>query len=408
MYFETIHNVEQFDEVQEDDDAYSTYLESDTDELDDVTLGNLLFAHVSGDSASVLCLEQISDIMRERERKPNNKVGHPTAPVDGPGQVDDGEREYAGRATECRVSHHSGSDGMYDQPEEAFAPEDTNPAAEHIYETLDDCGEQYVLYIAKGSDDSGDTPVHAGDTPRHSGGTPTMPSSDVSDRSDCSDRKPKLPKQNSLPGSSELPQNSERRKSEGDVLRRKKRCTGKAADSSVAPKLPPNRPTRMSEPAEYAAIPATSVERRNSSNKGQAVGAQVPQATPQPLVIKHKGKTYLIPVIEAKETKVGKCSRHQQSKKQSRLNPNSLSRHTISVAVPPQMVVAGVTLRPMSRSESSAFSTCAYQSTTLPISVKTSDQFSPQRRKTSKQSAVSCAPHHVSTQVQQVTHYGVL
>lgn len=407
MYFETIHNVEQFDEVQEEDDAYSTYLESD-DDLDDVTLGNLLFAHVSGDSASVLCLEQVSDVltMREREKKSSIQAGRPTVSLDSQGQVNGDEREYAGRALECRVSHHSGSDGMYDQPEEgAFAPEDTNTAAEHIYESLDDCGEQYVLYIAKGSDGSG----HSGDTLGHAGGTSAKPSSDVSDRSDCSGGKPKLPKQNSLPGSREQgSEDHERRKSEGDILRRKKRCTEKS-DDSVAPKLPPNRPTRVSrgsgEPADCAAIPATSVERRNSSKK---LGAQVSQATPQPLVIKHKGKTYLIPVVEAKETKAEKAGKHQQLKRQSRLNPNSLSRQTISVAVPPQMVVAGVTLRPMSHSESTAFSTCAYQSTTLPISVKTSDQPSPHRRKSSKQSVLCVPPQHTSTQMQQVTHYGVL
>lgn len=400
MYFETIHDIDQFDEVREND-TYSSYLEADSD-LDDVALGNLLFAHVNGDSASVLCLEQVSDVLTARERekqlhKGGGGGGRPNSMGSkGPNVEEDDEQGElrTERGAECLVSHHSGSDGMYDQPEEAFAPEDP---AEHIYETLDDCGEQYVLYIAKGSDGSG-----------HSGDAPAKPSSDVSDKSDGSG-KPKLPKQNSVPNSQESaagPQDNERRKSEGDVVRRKKRCTEKekerAEGSAGAPKLPPNRPSRVSrtsaDSAEYAAVTNASVERRNSLKKS----APVLQATPQPLVIKHKGKTYLIPVVESKESK----SEKSKSKRQSRNNPNSMSKQTISLAVPPQMVVAGVTLRPMSRSESIAFSTCAYQAATLPISIKT-DQFSPQRRKSSKHVA-SYTSQHANAPMSQVTHYGVL
>ena len=368
--------------------------------MDDVALGSLLFAHVNGDSASVLCLEQISDVltMREREKQLANGGRPVSLGSKGPGD----EREDAQRAVEYRVSHHSGSDGMYDQPEEAFAPEGTNPA-EHIYETLDDCGEQYVLYISKGSDGSG-----------HCGDTPAKPPSDVSVKSDGSG-KPKLPKQNSLPPSQEQgdePQDHERRKSEGDLLRRKKRCCTEKVD--MAPKLP-NRPSRVSrtsaDSAEYAAIPTTSTERRHSHSCKKGAVAPAPPAAqppaPQPLVIKHKGKTYLIPVVETKEAKAEK-SKHQQSKRQSRSNPNSMPRQaTFSVAVPPQMVVAGVTLRPMSRSESVAFSTCAYQPTTLPISIKT-DQLSPHRRKSCKNTISSTTPQHINSQMAQVTHYGVL
>ena len=395
MYFETIHNIDQFDEVEEDDGC-SSYLEADTD-MDDQALGSLLFAHVNGDSASVLCLEQISDVLAMRERE---KQGGRPASLGI--KRDDGDD--ARRTVEYMSHPHTGSDRMHDRPGEAFAPEDSNPA-EHIYETLDDCGEQYVLYIAKGSDGS-------------SGDTPAKPSSDVSERSDGSG-KPKLPKQNSLPGSQEQSdevQGYERRKSEGDLLRKKKRCCTEKADNGVAPKLP-NRPSRVSntsaDSAEYAAIPAASVERRHSCKKGavaQATAATEQPTAPQSLVIKHKGKTYLIPVVETKEAKAEKSGKHQQqSKKQSRSNPNSLPRQTVvSVAVPPQMMVAGVTLRPMSRSESAAFNTCAYQSSTaLPISIKT-DHTSPHRRKVHKQHTVSSISQHTNIQTAQVTHYGVL
>jgi len=67
MYFETIHNLPRFDDMRQDEDGYTSYWETDTEV--DSDLGNFIFNNVSGDSASVICIDDAVDIVSIRERQ---------------------------------------------------------------------------------------------------------------------------------------------------------------------------------------------------------------------------------------------------------------------------------------------------------------------------------------------------
>ncbi len=167
MYFDTIHNLEKFDDISED--GYTSYWETDT-EVDE-ELGNFLFDNVAGDSASVICIDEAMDLIAMREQQNQREspiqVDHYTLPhnprhfsseIHMMERSNENKRSTAFRNS--RRSHNSGSDGAYDEPppvppprRQISSPPVLSPE-EHTYETLDDCQEEYAIYIAKGSDGS--------------------------------------------------------------------------------------------------------------------------------------------------------------------------------------------------------------------------------------------------------------
>ena len=313
MYFETIHDLPQFDEIYAPEDGYSSYWETDT-EIDS-EFGNLIFSNVTGDSASVICIDEAMDLLALRERQQH--LIDASAELK-PEQVEehflerstDSKRSASSR--QSRQSHHSGSDGTYEgglppPPLPARRPSTMTSTAtstqDHIYETLDDCKEDYeaemAIYVSKGSDGS-----------RESTDSTAKPAAinDDSDKSSSAkgaSRSPtKLVKQRSLrsPQRPEVQVRHRRKYSEGESPNRKKK---QHTSEKVAPQNGYQVPIKgyalpigvPQEYAEYMALPL-SPSRRWSGD----CGSRKPSHTDSPpsLIIKHKGKTFMIPVMDKK------------------------------------------------------------------------------------------------------------
>lgn len=423
MYFETIHDLPEFDEVCIPEEGYSSYWETDT-EIDD-ELGNFIFSNVAGDSASVICIDEAMDLLAIREQQQQL--------IDGSTELEQQlhqsqEEHFLERSTESkrssssrqsRRSHHSGSDGTYEGPPPPPLPPrrpgtftstvTTNSAQDHVYETLDDCKEDYeaemAIYISKASDGS-----------RESTDSTAKPATvdDESERSvdkgaqDTSRSPTKLVKHRSMshPQPPEGVQFRHRRKlSEGETLSRKK----KHHSSEVAPKsnFPPpikgyNSPLGIPQDyAEYMALPnlSSSSNRRLSHDNGRKNSHS--SERPPSLIIKHKGKTFIIPVLDKKlKQKLEKSKQHSTQMRLRTLPPcSSLPKHT--------------TLNTLSRSNS-ACSASVYQTNNIsrshasPPKMEPAEQASSHKRRgkqTAQPSGQAQGPAHAS---KQVIHYGVV
>ena len=449
MYFDTIHDLEKFDDICED--GYTSYWETDT-EVDE-ELGNFLFDNVAGDSASVICIDEAMDLIAMREqhnqRESPIQVDHysvPQNPQHFSSEIhrsvhphvqeehmmersNENKRSTAFR--QSRRSHNSGSDGAYDEPPPVPPPrrQISSPPAlspeEHTYETLDDCQEEYAIYIAKGSDgsrgsggstDSTAKPVECDERLKATNGSSKSPVQSF-----------KKPRSMSTPQPLEGIQIRHRRKlsepvstdySSSRKRRSEKVCPSK---SSFPPpvrgyQLPPGIPEDYPEyttipattspdrrsPHHYTSVPPTSPTRRGLSTdrlarvenrKSTASSSSGKPGRAPSLFIRHKGKTYFIPVLDKKL---------QQKLEKVKGPPETYShlvqRHnTINTSI--------------SRS-SSGISTGVYQAPSLaqrsmrshasPPKVDPCEQATSHKRKNSKTS------QHQNSAPKQVTHYGVL
>lgn len=326
MYFETIHGVHHFDDVYTpSEDGYTSYWETDTEV--DTDLGNFIFSNVKGDSASVLCIDEAVERIALRDKKERQeqmqRIEASRVSPKGQQQEEDmldqsNESKRSLSSRQSRRSHHSGSDGMYDEPP-PLPPRrisigvDTM-AEEHTYETLDDCQDEYRDYLSKdsfGSPSSKDEcdSDHSGKgangkttrlslkfTKQRSTTTPVTTEGGLhyKNRIKYSD-----------PATNELPTTQKKRRS--DRVAPKGMYpppvkgysfpagipeeytdyivspTGKRLHSTV--RLSPDRNTQVTSP-----------ERRCQENQKTHCKAQ---RSPS-LIIKHKGQTFLIPVVGKK------------------------------------------------------------------------------------------------------------
>ena len=413
------------------EEGYSSYWETDT-EIDG-ELGNFIFSNVTGDSASVICIDEAMDLLAIREQRQHLI----DAGADLEQQLHQSQGEhFLERSTESkrssssrqsRRSHHSGSDGTYEGPPPPPLPPrrpstvtTTDSAQDHIYETLDDCKEDYeaemAIYISKASDGS-----------RESTDSTAKPATvdDESDRSagkgarDASRSPTKLVKHRSMshPQPPEGVRFRHRRKlSEGETLNRKK----KHHSSEVAPKsnFPPpvkgyNLPSGIPQDyAEYMALPnlPSSSNRRLTHENSRKESHDTER--PPSLVIKHKGKTFIIPVLDKKlKQKLEKSKQHSTQMRLRTLPPcGSLPKHT--------------TLNTLSRSNS-ACSASVYQTNTVSRSHASPPKMAPAEQASSHKRRGKQAAQHIGqaqgpiVQAQgpigqaqgpskQVIHYGVV
>ena len=461
MYFETIHNLPSFDNDSwcYDDGGYTSYWETDTEV--DSDLGNFIFNNVSGDSASLICIDDTVDIVSIRKRQqeaialskhcqPHYKLEQnrmsPSTPSDDRSLECSIDSKNSSRS---RQSHRSGSDGSYDQPPPVPPPRKSKALAtaaavtdefeDHTYETLDDCREDFVahnqemIYISKGSEGSRGS--------RESGLKPASTEDAESDRlssnkggEDCGR---KTPDRNASGGGAKPRSNSlhlnktreslnyrQRRKMSDPSTSRKRRSEKVASKGSGYPAPMKGFPTGVSEEyVEYLSQPVGgchSPDRNNTSGSGSPVGQRditvasperrktsggaqksntIPNhlnlkkgvaSTTQPLVIKHKGKTYFVPVVDQKLEK-------ELEKKSKTNNPTvSIKRHHFS----------SHSSRPNGVHGLSALTSAGhtYRSPASPPKVEPTDCASPNKRKGT--TSFKSPPHTASTK--QVTHYGVL
>ena len=401
MYFDTIHDLPEFDEVCAPEDGYASYWETDT-EIDE-ELGNFIFSNVAGDSASVICIDEAMDLLALREQRlltereeaiaeeEERQFRRQEKELDRPGD------RHSRHSSASRHSHHSGSDGTYEGPVQANITRRPSNAHEHVYETLDDCRAEFQaraegIYVSKGSDgsrESNDSTAKLSDnaTPQTGTARPTHRST--------KHRSVSL----SQPPESIIPYHIRHRRklSEGaDFLHKVSSKTRPDRTDRVAPKSCSPPAKGYSFPAgvprgyaDYIALPGApaSPERRHSHQSSSKK-----KLPPPSLIIKHKGKTYIIPVVDKKTQQKSRAKGTQETPKHATLNT-------------------------LSRSNSTAFSTTVYNTTGTmgrrhgsPPKAEASEQT--HRKNKSKQPPTQGA--QVSGQAQalakQVTHihYGVV
>ena len=405
MYFETIHDLPEFDDVAVPDDGYTSYWETDTDL--DSNFDNLLFSNVTGDSASVICLDEAMDLLALREDK---KQHHYLSQGNrGESQDDDIDNPFEQSAESkhspaSRNSHHSGSDGTYDGPAQAVADISNiqpNSVQDHTYETLDDCRDEYQacvdrLYTTKASDGSrGSDTVITKTAGNWSGGSDHSGQGSRVMRSH-SQRLPNKHRSISLPqppAEMMCLRDHQRKFSDSSHFAHTRRR--QAEHVAPKPALPPSRgcalpsgvPTNYAEYMTAPSLPPTP-EKRPS----QIRGGSTKKARPPSLVIRHKGQTFVIPVVDDKKAKTNTTAKARASQV-----PEATAKHTVSSALPrPSASVHGSlhpNTAPIPRRHTSPPKAEACEMSTFL-----------HRRKSRQPSQSSVSP----SQSKQVTHYGVL
>ena len=341
MYFETIHDLSEFEDVHGPaEDGYSSYWETETEFESE--LGNFIFNNVTGDSASVICIDEAMDLLAMREqqqqmqmemeearRKPTSETVDDLAKL-GPGDLEEytfnqpADDKRSGGAS--RHSHHSGSDGTYDGPQPAPIhtthivatplPDEPDSKEDHIYETLDACQDHHFqVYISKGSTES--QPYSAATFVAGKATTAGHASDNDSDKS-ASRKNGTAVKSSSFKsvfGKSRhqsLEQATALPRKEKQNLKKKPSLDSHERGAQVAPKSYPGpiKGYGTDKPAPSSPCKRSSQEKMNSSSPTGTSSSQ--NSVPPSLIIKHKGKTYIIPVVEKKREakgKQGSCSK---------------------------------------------------------------------------------------------------
>lgn len=486
MYFETIHNLPHFDEIasHNDDNGYTSYWETDTEV--DSDFGNFIFNNVAGDSASLICIDEVDLIaLRNRQEEVISKAqpthhnhhhhghahykleqrgnGSGPSPATSPSSEEHPlemsleSKQSAGSNSQhsSRRSYHS-SHHHHQQQQGGILPPPVPPPRrpsttansggsaddlqDHTYETLDDCKDQYhlaqTIYVSKASDDSRGSqdsvakPVssegadfHHYSTTCHVRQQQALPAPPAPGKSP-----PHVSSGSSKPRSASLQMTKspeccceasgyrQRRKlSEPVTNGRKRRLEKVGSKGSGYP--PPVKGFPAGVPEDYADYMATTTstmcgtpERRTTTPERRSSPVMCsppsPVASPSqrqeksgdnatkkgsssskaaPLVIKHKGKTYLVPVVDKK-------LQRELERKSKAENPSV----TMKYGAP------GVY---RSSSNSSSNNAGPPRSFASPPKVDPTDHASSHRRRSSGKCTSS--PQKVPTKTPQVTHYGV-
>lgn len=433
MYFETIHNLSSFDVLHHDEGGYTSFWETDTEV--DSELGNFIFNNVSGDSASLICLDDTIDLLALRKRqqevlcsnqcKPHYKLEQNQTLLSSAREDHPLERSMDNKhSSHSRQSHRSGSDGTYDHPPPVPPPRrpTTNVTSadfeDHTYETLDDCQDDYMahqggmIYISKSDD-------YCVSMAKPGSNDDTESDHLLPDRNACSG--------GSCGGNNQVKSASKKtrdsvtyRQRHGSSKSRKRRSEKVASKDSCYPAPVKGFPTGVTEGyADYLALPMTghlSPERNHTSGLGSPVAShpcqrdtttgshdrriydtqkssnshqtsqskKIPMTQAPPLVIKHKGKTYLVPLVDPDLEK-------ELEKRSKTNNP--------TVSIKYQTIGSSSICRANGVYGYSAANNRLHAS---PTKTEACDYVSPHKRKPSSKSL-----QH-SANAKQVTHYGVL
>ena len=459
MYFETIHDLSDFEEVHgPSEDGYSSCWETETEF--DSELGNFIFHNVTGDSASVICIDEAMDLLAMREQQQQmqlqieearrrkavcENVGAELGKL-GPGDLEytfdqqQADDKRSGGAS--RHSHHSGSDGTYDGPQQAPIHHHTTIVAtplpdepveckeDHIYETLDACQDHHFqMYVGKGStgSQSANLRYSAATTSTSPPKVPPGHGSDNDSDKSAGRRHPpvKSPSFKSLFGvkSRTCQQSVEQQQQSGVAvappkreklnLKKKNSLDSNVRGAQVAPKHYPGPLKGYGLDKPHHLYKRSSQEKIiNSSSSNSPASSQ--NSVPPSLVIKHKGKTYIIPVVERKKEGKAKQQSSSGSKRvhnvlctnaQNSSHPpmNTFAPHPPSVAQCTPFVVNGGAVGTPKKLVASA---------QAPNVVEHHHDGGPRRRKGSQPNSVSVAPsskHSAAVPASnRVTHYGML
>ena len=417
MYFETIHDVSHFDDVYcPSEDGYTSYWETDTEV--DTELGNLIFSNVRGDSASVICIDEVVERLSLREQQEQARMQMeeascvPTMTQEEEHMLEkSNESKRSSASRQSRRSHHSGSDGTYDEPPPlpprriSTCTDTTGTSAEdHTYETLDDCQDEYIAHLESAymSKESSGSPSSKDECDSDSSGK------GASGRT----RSPLLnstrQRNNSLPTAPEgLHLKHRRMLSDPNEFTQRKRRSDRVAPKGMYP--PPVKgysfPSGIPEEyADYMAVPTdkrlsgtiptspersaqvTSPDRR--CHQHQKVSPKM-QRSPS-LIIKHKGKTFVVPVVDKKlQQRLEKV----KGPPKTPLYATVMKQGTLNTSV--------------SRSSSDAYSTPVHKTSNLMHCVR-SHVSPPKTVETVEHSKSKTKRHSQTSMPKQVTHYGML
>lgn len=251
MYFDTIHEIPEFDAVLEA--GYQSHWETDTEIQTDDEYGSFLFSKVDGDSASVICIEEDEAVqLIQRFKLSHQELPQVPKVSDVPPEVTKMEATY---------------ENMEDEIDE------------HVYESIDDCREEYQLFLYndEGSPSNNVTPVH------HTKITHKPKAS--------SSGHTKTKRSNSLPFSAtnrqqESPLHNRYIRKYSDCTeysKLSKRHHRNSIDKdAVPPPLPPPNETHNN----YATLFGLTDNNKKTSPSHQQV------------VLKHKGREYVLPLVE--------------------------------------------------------------------------------------------------------------
>ena len=447
MYFETIHDLSDFEDVHgPTEDGYSSYWETETEFESE--LGNFIFNNVTGDSASVICIDEAMDLlamrdqqqqmqleMEEVRRKVTTENATDGLSKLGPGDLEEytfnqpADDKRSGGAS--RHSHHSGSDGTYDGPQPAPIhtthivatplPDEPDTKEDHIYETLDACQDHHFqVYVGKGSTDS-----HPYSAPAFVGSKPTTAGHASDNDSDKStSRKNGAAKSASFKsvfGKSRhqsLEQATALPRKDKPNLKKKTSLDCQERGVLVAPKQYPGPMKGYGTEKQTPPSPVkrSSQEKINSSSSPTGTSSS-PSAVPPSLIIKHKGKTYVIPVVERKREGRSK----QASSSGSKRVHNVIYTTAQSNPPPPPPPMSTHPSLPSATTCAVPFVSCQLTTGPPPLPPKklptasqtvTEHYDGSRRRKPSQANNASVAPSSKHSAVvsasNKVTHYGML
>ena len=335
--------------------------------------------------------------LREEQKQhgyldPNNQYGSPEDDIDHPFE----QSAEGKRSTASRHSHHSGSDGTYDGSAQVVPgiPERPSSAEDHIYETLDDCREDYHAHVEG---------PFATKVPNGSRGTDNnwREENDSSGKRDVASHSPShrrlKPRSVSLPQPPEelvrLHGHGHQRNLSDTSNHRRKQLERVAPKPGQLPirgyTFPNGVPSDYAEYMSAAGVPP-SPEKKSHNSGGSTKKSRQPS-----LIIKHKGQTFIIPVVDKKKAKTS--SQAKQRASQVFPSYDTTPKHT--------------TLNTLPRSSAGSCSTP--HPTAVPVSrrhtsppkVESSEPIaSLQRRRSRQPSQSSISP----AQSKHVIHYGVL
>lgn len=415
MYFETIHDLSEFEEVCGPEDGYSSCWETETEF--DSELGNFIFHNVTGDSASVICIDEAMDLLTMREQQQQMKqqleearrkglsdnIGGDLNKL-GPGELEEYtfDQQSDGKRSEgaSRHSHHSGSDGTYDglqqqTPLHATHLVTTPPESpEHIYETLDACQDHHFqVYVAKEPADmqhpAAKAPGNASDN--DSDKTFTVRKSSATKSSSFRSAFGKGRMSQSFDQPTALPKK--------EKLKKKMSLDSQERAVQVAPKHSQAPPIKG-----YGVEKQKRLSQEKMSSSPSSTNSS-PNLIPPSLVIKHKGKTYFIPVIEKKKDGKNKQA-SSSSKRVHNVLCTSVPNHHPLPSLPSHLPSLPTNAcAPFANGPSAAAS-----GTSKRLNNQGTDHFdgTSRRRKSQQQCNNIAPPTKHSNASNKVTHYGML
>ena len=236
--------------------------DTDINGTDDESNG-FLFANVDGDSASVICVDdgQAMELIKRWKAK-----------------------ELKCEPVDKESSTKPGSDGTY----EVVDGEDHEvPPEEHIYESIEDCTPEYQMFVGNENTSPINTPTHVTVTQRRKSLSPVS----------------KTKRSNSLPTSSGSSPKFARKYSDCTEYTRLRRRQSDTRTGLPPPLPPPN--TTNNDYAQLFRLSGKVSPPNDSGDKGHS--------PPPSMILKHKGKSYVLPIADKGKVNRDKIRRQSSS-----------------------------------------------------------------------------------------------